>query len=101
MIHVIATVEVAEGRRGDFLKEFKNVVPAVRKEAGCIEYGPAVDLPTGMPQVRFRENTVVILEKWEGLDELKAHLKAPHMAEYRKRVKELVIGMDVQVLEPA
>jgi quinol monooxygenase YgiN len=101
MIHVIATVAVADGRRGDFLREFHKVVPDVRNEEGCIEYGPAVDLRTDMPQVRFRENTVVIVEKWRDLASLQAHLKAPHMLAYRKQVKELVIGMEVQVLEPA
>ena len=32
MIHVIATVEVAEGRRDDFLDRFGRVVPLVRAE---------------------------------------------------------------------
>jgi quinol monooxygenase YgiN len=49
MIYVIATVAVAEGRRLDFLKEFHKVVPHVRAEKGCIEYGAAVDLPTDIP----------------------------------------------------
>ena len=102
MIHVIATVDVAEGKRPEFLKEFHKVIPHVRAEKGCIEYGPAVDLSTGIPvQEPVRESTVVIIEKWADLDALKAHLVALHMKPYREAVKNMVRGMTVQVLEPA
>ena len=102
MIHVIATVSVAEGKRPEFLKEFHQVVSYIRAEKGCIEYGPAVDLSTGIPvQEPVRESTVVIIEKWADLDALKAHLVAPHMKPYREAVKNIVREMTVQVLEPA
>jgi quinol monooxygenase YgiN len=48
-----------------------------------------------------RPDVVVVVEKWASLDHLKAHLTAPHMGEYRIRVKELVTGVSLQVLEPA
>mgnify|MGYP000881566127 CR=1 FL=1 len=44
MIHVIATIELQPGVRDRFLAEVAGLVPAVRAEAGCIEYGPAVDV---------------------------------------------------------
>jgi quinol monooxygenase YgiN len=99
MIHVLATVEVLPGKREGFLKEFRKVIPDVHREKGCIEYGPAVDLPTDIP-TPVRDNVVVITEKWESLDDLKAHLVAPHMKIYRAAVKDLVKGMQVQVLKP-
>ena len=100
MIHVLATVEVAPGRREDFLREFRKVVSDVRREKGCIDYGPAVDIATGIPvQIPLRDNVVVIVERWENLDALKAHLVAPHMKTYRAAVKDLVKGMQVQVLQ--
>ena len=46
MIHVIATIETAPGRREAFLAAFQELVPDVRAEKGCLEYGPAVDLAT-------------------------------------------------------
>jgi len=102
MIHVLATVDVVEGKRETFLKEFRKVIPAVQGEKGCIEYGPTVDLSTGIPlQVPLRENVVVIVEKWDNLEALKAHLTAPHMKAYRAAVKDMVKGMEVQILEPA
>jgi quinol monooxygenase YgiN len=102
MIHVIATIELQPGRREDFLAEFHKIVPAVRAEAGCIEYGPAVDADTDIAaQQRKGADVVTVVEKWESLDALKAHLVAPHMQEYRPRVKELVRQSTLHVLKPA
>ena len=102
MIHVLATIEVQPGKRAAFLAEFHRIVPLVHAEAGCIEYGPAVDLATGLSvQAAPRDDVAVIIEKWESLDALKAHMHAPHMAEYRVRVRDLVRGVHLQVLQPA
>jgi len=84
MIHVIATIELHQGRREAFLDEFHKIVPPVLAEPGCIEYGPTVDVPTDLTaQLPAREDVVTIVEKWESLEHLKQHLMAPHMLEYR------------------
>ena len=102
MIHVIATIELVPGRRAEFLVEFRKNVPLVEAEAGCLEYGPAIDFPSGFPrQVPIRENVVTVVEKWESLAALQAHLVAPHMQTYRERVKDWIVGASLQVLEPA
>jgi quinol monooxygenase YgiN len=101
MIHVIATVELHPGTRQRFLDEFAKVVPEVRAEAGCIEYGAAVDLATSIAvQVPMRPDVATIVEKWSGLEQLNAHLVAPHMKAYRERVKPLVVRTTLQVLAP-
>jgi quinol monooxygenase YgiN len=101
MIFVIATIEVKPGKREAFLAEFHKNMPNVRAEHGCIEYGPTVDLKTDIKaQVPLRENAVTVVEKWESLPALHAHLAAPHMATYRERVKDYVAGVALQVLEP-
>lgn len=101
MIHVIATVEVVEGQQDAFLAEFRRVVPLVRAEAGCLDYGPAMDVATDIAaQVPLRTNVVTVVERWASVDALKAHLAAPHMLEYRGRVKGLVAGVKLQVLQP-
>jgi len=103
MIHVIATIELAEGKRETFLAEFRKIVPLVRAEAGCLAYGPAVDVPAiGLAvQVAPRDNIVTIVEQWESLEALQAHFQAPHMGTYRPRVKDLVISTKLQILQPA
>ncbi len=102
MIHVIATIELAPGTREAFLAEFRKLIADVRAEAGCIEYGPAIDAETGIPtQFRIGADRVTVIEKWESVDALKAHAVAPHMQAYRVRVKDFVRGMELRVLAPA
>ena len=102
MIHVIATISLAEGQRERFLKALHKNILRVQAEDGCIEYGSAVDIDAGLEvQKPVRDNVVTVVEKWESLDALMAHLSAPHMLEYRKRVGGLVVGVELQVLEPA
>lgn len=102
MIHVLATVELHPGQRAAFLAEFHKIVPLVLAEAGCLAYGPTVDTPTDIAaQGTLRPDVVVIVERWESLAALKAHLVAPHMVEYRPKVKDLVIRTTLEILEPA
>ena len=102
MIYVVATIELAEGKRDDFLKRVRQLVPEVRAEKGCLEYGPAIDTPTGIKaQMPLRENVVVMLEKWQDVKSLEAHLTAPHMLKYREDVKGMVGKTQLQVLQPA
>jgi quinol monooxygenase YgiN len=102
MIHVIATIDLAPGKRDAFLTEFHRLVPKVRAESGCLEYGPAVDVSTNIPvQTPVRANTVTIIEKWADLPALEAHLNALHVVEYRERVKDMIVGLKLQILQPA
>jgi len=101
MIYVIATAELKPGTRDAFLAEFRRNVPNVRAEKGCIAYGPAVDVPSGIKtQIPLRDNVVTVVEQWESLEALQAHGVAPHMAAYRERVKDFVVRVSLQVLEP-
>lgn len=102
MLHVLATVELAAGKRDEYLTHFAWVAPQVRAEDGCVEYGAAVDVPTSVAvQLPLRPDVVVVVEKWRDLLALQAHLQAPHMAEYRKRVAGVVKGVSLQILRPA
>ena len=100
MLHVIAEIEIREGSRDAFLKEFRRIVPIVRDEDGCIEYGPAVDLAIDVAAPP-RPNMVTVVEKWANEAALKAHLKAPHMDEYRKRAAPMIAGVTIRVYSPA
>lgn len=102
MIHVIATIDLAPGTRDAFLAEFRKIIPDVRAEAGCIEYGPAIDAETGIAtQAKIGDDRVVVVEKWDSVAALKAHSVAPHMQAYRVKVNDYVRGMDLRVLSPA
>ncbi len=100
MIYVVATIELAEGVRDQFLAIQRDLLPLVRAEQGCLEYTPSVDVAFGNPPKSApRANCVVMQEKWQTLADLQAHLTAPHMKSFRERVKELVRGTKVEVFE--
>ena len=102
MISVLATIEVTEDRRDDFLALFKKLVPKVLAEEGCVEYGPWVDVENNIldpPSVRG--NIVMVIEKWESLAALEAHINAPHVTEFRKAIEDMRVDIGLQILGPA
>ena len=101
MVHVIATIEIAPGKRDQYLELFAQLVPKVRAEDGCLAYGPTLDIDSGISvQIPLRENVVTVVEQWSSLEALQAHLTAPHMGEYKQAVKDIVVGLTLQVLQP-
>lgn len=101
MIHVIASVSIKEGKREEFLDIFKANVPNVKAEKGCIEYRPSIDVATGLDPQVLDAAMVTVIEKWESLDDLKVHLTAPHMLDYREKVSDMVEGVSLKVLTDA
>ena len=101
MVNVIATVHVKEGRVAEFINLFKSIVPKVKAEKGCIEYFPAVDMPTDLPPQELDANVVTIIEKWASLEDLMTHITAPHMAEHMKKEKDLVEKASIKILKEA
>jgi len=102
MIYVIATIEVAAGKQQEFLGHFHRLTPHVRAEQGCLDYTPTTDVETSIgAQISTRPDVITVVEKWEDIEALEAHLVAPHMLQYRQVVKDLVIAVSLQVLQPA
>ena len=101
MINVIASIQVIEGKLSKFIEIFKSNVPKVIEEKGCIEYVPTVDVPTGLPPQELNSNVVTIIEKWDSLEDLKAHLTSSHMLEYREKTKDLVEKISIKILKEA
>lgn len=101
MINVIASVHIKEAKLEKFIQIFKSNVPKVLEEKGCVEYVPTVDMPTGLPPQELNINVVTIIEKWDSLEDLKAHLSAPHMLAYKENVKNLIEKISLKILKEA
>jgi quinol monooxygenase YgiN len=101
MIHVIAAIQIKEDRVSEFIDIFKANIPKVLKEQGCVQYVPTIDVPTGLPPQELNPAVVTIIEKWNTLDDLRAHLSAPHMLAYQAQVKDLVENVSLKVLTEA
>ena len=100
MVHVIATLELTRGTLDYFLSEFKLLAPQVLAENGCLEYGATIDIDCGITaQNPVRPDTVTVIEKWETIEALKTHLDAPHMLQYRERVKEVLTRKSLQIFQ--
>lgn len=100
MIYVVATIDLAAGQREAFLAAQRELLPLVRAEAGCVEYTPTAEVPLADPaKTPPRSNCIFMLEKWETLPHLKAHLTAPHMKAFREKVQQMVAGIKVEVFE--
>jgi quinol monooxygenase YgiN len=102
VIRLVVFLTAKPGRRDELLAEFLKIVPTVRAEKGCVEYGPYVDTPNAGPiQDKIDPDAFVVLESWESLEDLGAHAAAPHMAEYGRKVKDLIANRVLHVLSSA
>lgn len=98
MVIVIASIYTKKGRLSEFIEIFKANVPNVLKEKGCVEYAPTIDLSTDHPAQVLNENVVTIIKKWNRLVDLHNHFSAPHMIEYKEKVKDMVDKVTIKVL---
>lgn len=102
MIHVVAAITAKPGMREKILEAARANLAAVRAEKGCIEYGPVLDAETGLGlQTKLGPDSFFFIEKWETLDDLKAHAAAPHMAAYGAKTKEFIASRIIHILQPA
>lgn len=101
MIHVLASLQIKKGHVAEFIEIFKANVPNVIKERGCIAYAPTIDVASGLSVQALDPELVTIVEQWNSLDDLRAHLAAPHMLAYNERVKDIVVGKSLKVLQNA
>ena len=81
MIVVQVEVIVEPGSASKVVDAVKKMETATRQEAGCLKYAFAVDISDpGM---------VRVIERWESMDAIKAHMASPHMAQFQKDVMAL------------
>jgi quinol monooxygenase YgiN len=99
MIHVIASISVKTGAVSQFLEIFKENIPKVLQEDGCIAYAPCMDVVPGIAGQETDPDLVTIVERWESIEHLRAHLVAPHMQAYKEDIKEIVEKVSIKVLE--
>ncbi len=99
MVIVLASIRLRKGKRDEYQRILKTLVPEVRTEKGCIEYVPAVDVDANIAPQVLDPDLVTILEKWRSMDALRTHLGSRHMLAYRETVKDIVESVSVKVLE--
>ena len=101
MIHVIASITVRESELDSFLEIFKQNIPRVLEEEGCVEYSATVDFQTNISIQDTEVSRVTVIEKWRSFPHLESHFTAPHMLDYKALVEGMVENVSLKILEEA
>lgn len=103
MLTVIAEIRTRPGahHRAAVLDVFKELVPVVLAETGCHGYAPMVSSHTQADFQSAAPDSVVMIEKWDNIAALQAHLATPHMQAFREQVKDHVLDIQIKVLQDA
>ena len=101
MICVIATIKAKAGQRNALLACIQDNLSNVHAEVGCVEYQPMVDTESSLGAQELDEDAVIMIEKWETMSDLNAHAVAPHMLNYREKVKDIVESVSLKILTAA
>jgi len=94
MLIVAAEVSIEAGATDAVKEELRTMETESRKEPGCQTYAFSIDVND--------PETLRITERWDSMDDLKAHFKTPHMAAFGAAMAQIKPkGMDVKVYEIA
>ena len=90
----------AAENRAAYIAETKKIINLVRAEPGCLTYTLLGDAETSWdaPQ-RSGEKTLWMIEHWDSVQSLQAHLQTPHMKMFAPAAQPLRAGGTFQVLE--
>ena len=83
-IHVVATLEAAEGKAAELEAVLSSMLGPSMGDDGCVSYNLFEDRKT---PGRF-----VFVEEWRDSDAIKAHGEAAHMAEAGSKLRGLLAG---------
>ncbi|WP_252272296.1 putative quinol monooxygenase [Pseudomonas subflava] len=98
MIEVIVEITCMPGRRQELLEAVLANQARVQAEVGCLAHRPLLDVSAGLPDQSQDGDSVVILEQWQSLKHLQAHLAAPHGVEFQSATAEWVRQVRLRVL---
>lgn len=103
MLTVLAEIRTRPGshHRQTVIDSFAIAVPLVLKEEGCHGYQPLVDNAAHVSFQTTAPDSIFMVEQWETVAHLEAHLKTVHMQEHSERVKDSVLDVHIRILEDA
>ncbi|MCT4702621.1 antibiotic biosynthesis monooxygenase [Enterobacteriaceae bacterium H20N1] len=103
MLTVIAEIRTRPGQhhRKNVVDAFAKIIPIVLEEEGCFGYAPLVDHNAQVAFQTTAPDSIFMVEKWESVAHLEAHLATPHMKNHSAAVKDDVLDIHIHILEDA
>lgn len=103
MITVLAEIRTRPGahHRQAVIDSFQQIVETVLAEEGCHGYAPFIDYNADVSFQLKAPDSIFMIEKWQSVAHLEAHLKTAHMQAHNQRVKDDVLDVHVHILENA
>ncbi|MBV4412859.1 antibiotic biosynthesis monooxygenase [Enterobacteriaceae bacterium YMB-R22] len=101
MLTVIADIRTRPGQhhRQAVLDAFAKIVPSVLQEAGCHGYAPLIDHNAQVDFQASSPDAITMVEKWDSVAHLQAHLNTAHMKAWAEEVKDHVLDTRIRILE--
>ena len=101
MLIVIADIQLHSGaqHRENVLNAFRKITPIVLQEDGCYGYELLVDHESNMNYQTKIPDSITMLEHWESIEHLNAHLQTPHMQAYKQHVKDDVLDIKIRIMQ--
>ncbi|SFT85326.1 Quinol monooxygenase YgiN [Kosakonia arachidis] len=101
MLTVIAEIRTRPGQhhRQAVLDQFAKIVPVVLQEEGCHGYEPLVDHAAGVSYQATAPDSITMVERWESVAHLEAHLQTAHMKAWSEAVKGDVLETHIRILQ--
>ncbi|UYU32504.1 putative quinol monooxygenase [Siccibacter colletis] len=101
MLTVIAEIRTRPGahHRQAVLDAFAGIIPVVLQEEGCHGYAPLIDHNAQVSFQSTNPDSIMMLEQWESVAHLEAHLQTPHMKAWSDAVKADVLETHIRILE--
>jgi len=101
MLIVIADIQIRSGapHRENVLNAFRKITPIVLQEDGCYGYELLVDHESNMNYQTKLPDSITMLEHWESIEHLNAHLQTSHMQAYKQHVKDDVLDVKIRIMQ--
>jgi quinol monooxygenase YgiN len=93
MIHVIAELTIAPGKRDQVVEHARAAIAETKKEEGCIGYD--------LYENPHDPSRMVFVERWRDRDALNAHARAPHFKVWREATKDCFSARKIDILSDA
>lgn len=101
MLIVIAEIQTHSGAQHheNVINAFKKITPTVLLEDGCYGYELLLDHQADVDFQTKVPDSIIMLEHWQSIDHLNAHLQTAHMQAYQQQVKDDVLSVKIRIME--